>query len=65
MPLPGGETDKIGNRYEGCWTVYCMIDVIDKKANSICLEKPGEDAFEFFVSKNDNLDKQVRSLTSK
>ncbi|KAB8330405.1 hypothetical protein SD80_032035 [Scytonema tolypothrichoides VB-61278] len=56
MPLPGGETDKIGNRYEGRWTVYCMIDVIDEKADSIRLEKPGEDAFEFFISKNGNLE---------
>jgi hypothetical protein len=56
MPLPGGETDKIGNRYEGRWTVYCIIDVMDEKADSIRLEKPGEDAFEFFVSKNGKLE---------
>jgi hypothetical protein len=56
MPLPGGETDKIGNRYEGRWTVYCMIDVMDEKATSIRLEKPGEDAFEFFLSKNGNVE---------
>ncbi|MEA5574086.1 ATP-binding protein [Calothrix sp. UHCC 0171] len=56
MPLPGGETDKIGNRYEGRWTVYCILDVIDEKADSIRLEKPGEDAFEFFVSKNGNVE---------
>mgnify|MGYP001794342214 CR=1 FL=1 len=56
MPLPGGATDKIGNRYEGRWTVHCMIDVMDEKADAIRLEKPGEDAFEFFVRKNNNLD---------
>jgi hypothetical protein len=56
MPLPGGETDKIGNRYEGRWTVYCIIDVMDEKATSIRLEKPGEDAFEFFVSKNEKVE---------
>ncbi|MBE9214525.1 ATP-binding protein [Plectonema cf. radiosum LEGE 06105] len=56
MPLPGGETDKIGNRYEGRWTVHCIIDVMDEKATSIRLEKPGEDAFEFFVSKNKKLE---------
>ncbi|KST62263.1 NACHT domain-containing protein [Mastigocoleus testarum] len=56
MPLPGGAADKIGNRYEGRWTVYCMIDVMDEKADSIRLEKPGEDSFEFFVRKNGNLE---------
>lgn len=56
MPLPGGATDKIGNRYEGRWTVHCMIDVMDEKADAIRLEKPGEDAFEFFVRKNNNLE---------
>lgn len=47
MPLPGGATDKIGNRYEGRWTVFCMLDVMDEKADSIKLEEAGEDAFEF------------------
>ncbi|WP_016953846.1 NACHT domain-containing NTPase [Anabaena sp. PCC 7108] len=56
MPLPGGATDKIGNRYEGRWTVYCMIDVMDEKADSIQLEKPGEDGFEFIVSRNGKLE---------
>ncbi|MEM7556133.1 MAG: hypothetical protein AAF378_18935 [Cyanobacteria bacterium P01_A01_bin.84] len=56
MPLPGGATDKIGNRYEGRWTVHCMIDVMDEKADAIRLEKPGEDAFEFIVRKNDSLE---------
>ncbi|MEM8777967.1 MAG: hypothetical protein AAGF26_03660 [Cyanobacteria bacterium P01_G01_bin.49] len=49
MPLPGGAADKIGNRYEGRWTVYCMLDVMAEKAEFIQLEKPGEDAFEFVV----------------
>lgn len=56
MPLPGGETDKIGNRYEGRWTVFCMIDVMDEKADSIRLEEPGEDAFEFFIRRNGKLE---------
>lgn len=51
MPLPGGEADKLGNRYEGRWTVFSMIDVMEEKADSIRLEQPGEDAFEFFVSR--------------
>ncbi|MEA5540398.1 hypothetical protein VB834_15335 [Limnoraphis robusta Tam1] len=43
MPLPGGAADKFGNRYEGHWTVHCMIDVMDEKANSIRLEPPGKE----------------------
>ncbi len=49
MPLAGGPTDKIGNRYEGRWTVQCMIDVLEDKARSIQLEKAGEDGFEFIL----------------
>lgn len=56
MTLPGGAADKICNRYEGRWTLYCMIDVMDEKADSIQLEKPGEDAFEFLISRNGQLE---------
>jgi len=56
MPLPGGATDKLGNRYEGRWTVSCLIDVMDEKAESIRLEKPGEDAFEFFLHRGNQLE---------
>ena len=41
MPLPGGATDKFGNRYEGRWTVNCMIDVMDERADAIRLEPLG------------------------
>ena len=56
MPLPGGATDKVGNRYEDRWTVYCTIDVMDEKADSIRPEEPGEDGFEFFLSRKGNLE---------
>jgi len=49
MPLAGGASDKFGNRYEGRWTVYCMIDVMDEKAESIRLEEPGENRAEFYL----------------
>ena len=52
MPLPGGEADKLGNRYEARWTIHCLIDVMDEKADSIRIESPGEDAFEFFLWRN-------------
>ena len=53
MPLPGGAADKFGNRYEGRWTVACMLDVIDEKAESIRLEPPGPEGqgVEFWTTK--------------
>ncbi len=51
MPLPGGATDKFGNRYEGRWTVLCMIDIMDERAHAIRLEPPGAEGegIEFWV----------------
>jgi len=40
MPLPGGSADKIGNRYEGRWTVSCLALVMADKAVAIELEPP-------------------------
>ena len=53
MPLPGGAAGKFGNRYEGRWTVACLLDVMDEKADSIRLEPPGseEQGFEFWITK--------------
>ncbi|NET51818.1 MAG: hypothetical protein F6K09_24900, partial [Merismopedia sp. SIO2A8] len=56
MPLPGGASDKIGNRYEGRWTVYCMIDVINEKADAIRLEPPGINGIEFYLRRNGKLE---------
>jgi len=28
MPRTGGDSDKLGNRYEGWWTVHNLIDVL-------------------------------------
>ncbi|MCP4608406.1 MAG: hypothetical protein GY845_06815 [Planctomycetes bacterium] len=55
MPLPGGESDKFGNRYERRWTVYCMIDIMDEQAESIRLEPPGEEGegVEFWLQRED------------
>jgi len=51
MPLAGGAASKAGLRYELLWTVRCMIDVMNERAESICLEPPGdeEEGFEFWV----------------
>ncbi|MDP9438796.1 MAG: ATP-binding protein [Actinomycetota bacterium] len=43
MPLTGGATDKLGGRYETLWTVFCMLDVMDDRAESVRLEPPGEE----------------------
>ena len=53
MPLPGGAAEKFGNRYEGRWTVACLMDVMDEKADSIRLEPPGSkgQGFEFWITK--------------
>ena len=53
MPLPGGASDKFGNRYEGRWTVACMLDVMGEKAESIRLEPPGPEGqgVEFWTTK--------------
>jgi hypothetical protein len=43
MPLPGGPSDKYGNRYEGKWTAYCIAQVMAEEADSIHLEPVGEE----------------------
>jgi hypothetical protein len=55
MPLPGGATDKFGNRYEAHWTVNCMIDVMDERVDAIRLEPPGVEGegIEFWVRRGD------------
>lgn len=55
MPLPGGPTDKFGNRYEGRRAVNCMVDVMDEQADSIRLEPPGVEGegVEFWIQRGD------------
>jgi hypothetical protein len=68
MPLSGGATDKFGNRYEGRWTVLCMVEVMDEKADSIRLEPPGEEGegVEFWVSRENRREyHQVKRQQSK
>ena len=43
MPLSAGAADKFGNRYEGRWTVFQMIEVMAGRAASLRLEPPGEE----------------------
>ncbi len=50
MPLPGGPANKLGNRYEHCWTVSQLIRILDGNAESICIEEPTVDKTEFVLT---------------
>jgi HEAT repeat protein len=54
MPLPGGASDKAGNRYELFWTTYCVLSVIEEKYDLIRLEPPGDEGkgIEFYLDKD-------------
>jgi hypothetical protein len=47
MPLPGGPSDKLGNRFELRWTVRRIVDLITGRLQWIRIEPPGQDAIEF------------------
>lgn len=55
MPLSGGAADKYGNRYEGLWTVQCIIRILKDEYTSIFLEEPGQDYGEFRLTKADGV----------
>ncbi|MGE0536749.1 MAG: hypothetical protein AB7O68_17390 [Pirellulales bacterium] len=44
MPRPGGEADKLGNRYEGVWTVGQILEVASDKLRSLTVEPIGDEA---------------------
>lgn len=52
MPLPGGPSDKLGNRYEVWWTVSQLLRIIDGQAESIRIEEPTADKAEFEIKTN-------------
>ena len=54
MELPGGPSDKAGNRYEFAWTVACVLEVYQERANRIRIEHPGTDetGAEFVLYRN-------------
>jgi hypothetical protein len=55
MPLPGGDADKAGNRYELRWTVRQFIRLLTDDAVWIELEPVGEegDRIEFCLCRSD------------
>ena len=52
MSLPGGPSDKAGNRYEQLWAALVLTDLLLGKAESVRFEVPGPDGvgFEFRVT---------------
>jgi hypothetical protein len=68
MPLPGGSSDKIGNRFELWWTAYCLVDVVDEQADNIFIEPPGDlgDGIEFtLIRQGVRQHHQVKRQTTK
>jgi hypothetical protein len=62
MSRRGGEAGKLGNRYEGIWTVDAMLDVLSGDANAITVE-PLDDplGIEFELQRTDGT-KQFHSV---
>ena len=58
MPLPGGSSDKAGNRYELIWTVRSMIRVMRGEAEWIHLEPAGSegDGIEFSLKTSSGIE---------
>lgn len=50
MPLPGGPSNKFGNRYENWWTVSQLIRIIEGQADSLRIEDPAYIKAEFVLS---------------
>ena len=44
MPRSGGEADKLGNRYEGLWTVDAALDLVDGDCIDLTVEAVGDEA---------------------
>jgi len=51
MPRAGGEADKLGNRYEGIWTIGRLLELAAAKSESLTVEPIGDEAIgiEFVV----------------
>ena len=47
MPLPGGPSDKVGNRYELRWIVRQLLDLVTGRLEWLRVEPPGENSIEF------------------
>lgn len=49
--LPGGDADKLGNRFEDWWTLYRLADVLNGSASRMRMEPPGPigEGIEFWI----------------
>ena len=54
MPLPGGPSNKLGNRYELWWTVSQLLRILDGEAKSIRFEDPAVNKAEFVLTTDDH-----------
>jgi len=64
---PGGIADNVGNRYEALWLVRHLLELIDRRAQSITIEPIGDIgiSFEFAVERNDGTEwQQAKRQTS-
>ena len=43
MPRSGGEADKLGNRYEGKWTIGVLFEIAASKCESLKIEPIGRE----------------------
>ncbi|WP_435583202.1 nSTAND1 domain-containing NTPase [Amycolatopsis thermoflava] len=43
-PRPGGETDKVGNRFEGAWTIWHLLKCLHGGGTAITVEAIGDEA---------------------
>lgn len=63
MPRPGGEADKLGNRFEGIWKVDSLVDVFAGDARTVTVEPLGKEdvGIEFIKEYNEGPANGVRS----
>lgn len=62
--MPGGAADKYGNRFEGGWTIHCIVELLRERTEALELEPPGEAGVgvEFVVHRGDEREHhQVKS----
>ena len=64
MPLPGGPSEKFGNRYEVWWTVSQLLKIIEGQAKSIRIEEPMVDKAEFVITANDRQELHQAKLSN-
>src|SRR5207245_2890808 len=48
----GGMWDKLGNRFEARWTVKALTEVLEGRAESVTLEPPTDEGFEFTLKRS-------------